>query len=75
MPKGLELESALLCDGHSHRQVDGHEGSGDGGDGGCGGGSGDDDEVDDENDEDEDLDRSVVECGQVSEFMLGGRHA
>ena len=45
-PKGLEWKSAPPWDGHSHRQVDGHEGSGDGGE-----------EVYDDNDED----RSVVE--------------
>ena len=60
------MESAL-CVGHSHRHVDGHEGSGDGGCDGRGDGN---DDVDDE-----DLDRSVVECDQVSEWMLGGCHA
>ena len=44
-PKGLEWKSAPW-DGHSHRQVDGHEGSGDGGE---------------DRDDGSDEDRSVVE--------------
>ena len=67
MPKGLELESAL-CVGHSHRQVDGHEGSSDGGGRGGRGGRGD-------NEVDEDLDGSGCLMTWMSEFTLGGRHA
>ena len=64
------MESALFV-GHSHRQVEGHVGSDDSRDGGR--------RVRgveyDDNDEAEDVDRSVVECGQASELILDGPHA